>query len=261
MRRVVGFYLLACAISWVIWLPLVAFARGWTETPASPYLHLVGGIGPALAAIVVATHARDRSLRRLVARVLHVPWRWLVIAVGGPIALYVAAGLVVSLAGGEVQWSAIGSTPEFPALGIAAFVLANLVCYGVGEELGWRGFALPQLQRSMSATCASLIIGVAWAAWHLPLFAFTGMSAMGLAAVVGWLASMVAGSFLMTSLFNESGGSVLAVALFHGVLDVLMTSPVGSLQSVMGALVTVAGLTIPFRFGRADLSPRPRTVG
>lgn len=73
---------------------------------------------------------------------------------------------------------------------------------------------------------------------------------MGVGGIAGWFSSMITGSVLMTWLFNSSRGSLLAVALFHGVLDVVMTSPVtGPLPSVMGALITIAGIAIPFVFG------------
>ncbi len=82
---------------------------------------------------------------------------------------------------------------------------------------------------------------------------------MGVAGAVGWLFSLATGSILMTSLFNRSNGSVLAVALFHGVLDIVMTSPVkGALPSVMGAIITLWGLAIPFTLGRANRSRSPR---
>ena len=82
---------------------------------------------------------------------------------------------------------------------------------------------------------------------------------MGIAGAVGWLVSLVTGSILLTWLFNRSGGSVLAVALFHGVLDIVMTSPVtGPLPSVMGAIITIVGLAIPLVLGRANLSRNAR---
>ncbi len=65
----------------------------------------------------------------------------------------------------------------------------------------------------------------------------------------------------MTAMFNASRGSVLVVAIFHGVLDVLMSAPTGGpLQMTMGALVTIAGLTIPFRYDLLSLAPHPRVV-
>ena len=257
---VVRYYLLACGISWAVWAPLAALALGWTTAEAPRYLHLIGGLGPALAAVVVAGSCGDGATRRLLARVSRVD-RWVAVAIAGPVVLYLGAALGVTLAGGTIQLALTGTSTEFPGLGLVGGALANILCYGLGEEIGWRGFVLPRLQRTMSATRASLVIAALWAAWHLPLLAFSGMAAMGPAAALGWLASMFAGSFLMTFLFNASRGNVLAVAVFHGTLDVLMNSPVGSsLQSAMGALVTVAGLTLPFAFGRANLAPVARTA-
>ena len=252
------YYLLACATSWAIWMPLTAFALGWTTTPGSRWLHLLGGFGPALAALVIAATCGGGTVRRMLLRLARLD-RWVALAVAGPVALYLAAAVGVMLVGGAVELGRTGASLEFPELGLVGGALANIVCYGLGEEVGWRGFALPRLQRTMSATRASLVIAGLWAAWHLPLFAFSGMAAMGPVEVVGWLSSIVAGSFLMTLLFNASRGNLLAVAVFHGTLDVLMNSPVGgSLQGAMGALVTVAGLTLPFVFGRANLAPSAR---
>jgi membrane protease YdiL (CAAX protease family) len=201
------------------------------------------------------------SLHRLASRLTVAPPRWIATAIGGPVALYLIAAGVLLLLGHSVNLGATGTSTEYPRLGVGSYAVANIFFYGIGEELGWRGFVLPRLQRSMSATRASLVVALGWALWHLPLFAFAGMSAMGLGAATGWLVSIVAGSFLVTALFNASGGSVLVVALFHGTLDVLMTSPTGGpLQTTMGALLTIAGLTVPFRFGRADLAPRPRVM-
>ena len=257
---VLRYYALACAISWAVWAPLAAFALGWTAVNGPRYLHLIGGLGPALAALILCTAAGNGAVRRLLARIIRVD-RWVALAIAGPIALYLVAAIGVLLLGGRVALEATGASTEFPRLGLLGGALANLVFYGLGEEIGWRGFALPRLQRTMSATRASLVIAVLWAAWHLPLFAFSGMATMGPAAVLGWFGSIVAGSFLMTSLFNASGGNILAVAVFHGTLDVLMNSPVGgSLQTAMGALVTIAGLTVPFRFGRANLAPTARVA-
>jgi hypothetical protein len=78
---------------------------------------------------------------------------------------------------------------------------------------------------------------------------------MNLGGAAGWLFSIVTGSILMTWLFNMSRGSILAVALFHGVLDIVMTSPVkGALPSVMGAIITIWRLAIPFVYGRENLA-------
>jgi len=254
---VVPFFVLACALSWLAWAPLTASALGWSGATPSPYLHLLGGLGPAAAGLILAARGGRASFARLLRRTIAAPPRWIVFGVGGPVALYLIAAVILGLLGHDVDLSATGRSTEFPALGVVSFAIANIVFYGFGEEIGWRGYALPRMQAHQTATRATLYLALGWAIWHLPLFAFSaGLSAMGPAEVLGWAASILAGAFLMTFVFNASGGSVLVVALFHATLDILMTSPTGGpLQITMGALVTVAGLTLPFRFGRRDLAP------
>jgi uncharacterized protein len=159
-----------------------------------------------------------------------------------------------------VAWADIGRSLEYPALGRGAYWAANIFFYGLGEEVGWRGFALPRLQARASALNSALLLGTAWAAWHLPLFAFAGgLSSMGMGEALGWLFSILMGSMLMTWLFNASRGSILAVAVFHGVLDIVMTSPVkGRLPSVMGAIITIFGVGVPLVFGATNLGRHER---
>jgi membrane protease YdiL (CAAX protease family) len=95
---------------------------------------------------------------------------------------------------------------------------------GLGEELGWRGFLLPRLQARHSALVSSLILGIAWGAWHLPLFLLEGMSPtyeMGQAwgvvpALLGYTVLVVMPySILFTWLYNNTKGSLLLAFVFH----------------------------------------------
>ncbi|MEO8179909.1 MAG: CPBP family intramembrane glutamic endopeptidase [Deltaproteobacteria bacterium] len=266
MRRfpLLSYFVLASLLSWLAWAPLAAVGLGWSTIHASPYLHLAGGFGPMIAALVVTTWCDGRpGLIRLAVRCTDARGRLasLAIAVAAPLCLFAVSALALNVSGlGEVAWADVGRSVEYPALNRPVFWLANILCYGFGEEVGWRGFALPRIQARRTALTSAILVSGAWAAWHLPLFAFTaGMSSMGMAGVAGWLFSLVTGSILLTWLFNRSNGSVLAVALFHGVLDIVMTSPVkGALPSVMGTIIMLWGLAIPFTLGRANLSRLPR---
>jgi uncharacterized protein len=255
-----AFFLLASLLSWIAWAPLAAAALGWTTTRYSPYLHLLGGIGPMVAAIVVTAACDGRvGLSRLVERCVAVRGRfgWIVFAIAAPALLFSLSAAALRVAGqGHVAWTDVGRSVEYPSLSRGAYWVATIAFYGFGEEVGWRGFALPRLQARRSAFVSALVIGGAWAAWHVPLFAFAGgLSSMGLGGTVGWLFSLVTGSILMTWLFNASRGSILAVALFHGTLDIFMTSPVeGPLTSIMGAALTIGSLAIPFVFGLTNLA-------
>jgi uncharacterized protein len=159
-----------------------------------------------------------------------------------------------------IEWRSIGRSTEFPELPRSIYWLANVFFYGFGEEVGWRGFALPRLQSHTSALRASLLLAVGWAGWHIPLFAFSsGLSNLGVAGAGGWFMSVVLGSILLTWLFNSSGGSIGAVALFHAALDIFISSPVAApLPNVMGALLTVGTLLLILISGRRDLSWRSR---
>ena len=255
-----SFLVLANLFSWMAWAPLAAAGLGWTTIHPSPYLHLVGGLGPLVAAMIVTAAGDGRAgLVRLVEKcgVGRGRLAWIAFAVAAPVLLFVGSVAALQVAGQDHGvWADVGKSDEYPALPRGVYWAANVLCYGFGEEVGWRGFALPRLQARRSALTSSLLIGGAWAVWHLPVFAFaSGLSSMGVGGVTGWLFSMVTGSILMTWLFNTSRGSILAVALFHGVLDIVMTSPVkGALPSVMGAIITLFGLAVPVVFGTTNLA-------
>ena len=135
--------------------------------------------------------------------------------------------------------------------------------FGYGEEAGWRGFALPRLQSRHSALVASLLLAVGWAFWHVPLFFYRpGYTSMGVAGIAGWFVSLLTGAVLLTWLFNESGGSILVVALFHAAVDVVFTSDYASplLVNASGALIMVWGVGVIVLAGPRSLSRRGTVV-
>jgi len=260
------FFVLAFAFSWVVWAPAVFLARGPSEPRTLAALfHLAGGLGPMVSAFVITALAGGSAgVRELLGRVLR--WRvgvgWWVVAVAGPAILFLLAAAISRLLFGE--WPPLGEfgrSEEFAFLGLTPYWLANIVFYGFGEEVGWRGFALPRLQTGRrSALLAALILSLFWAAWHIPLFLFAmGLKSMGLVAIPGWVFSIVTGSVLLAWIYNSTGGSVLIVAIFHGTLDIAINSPAGpELVNVMGALVTIWGLAALAWGGPKHLSRRRR---
>lgn len=259
------FFVLAYAITWLMWLPLVAAAQGWTG-PASPYWHLWGSLGPMLAAfLVVGLQQGQGGLARLFQGMFkwRVHWLWWAAAVLGPLLVFGIAVAIAWLMGGAwPDWSLVVKVGEYPALGLVGVLIAEIVFYGYGEEVGWRGFALPYLQRKYSVLWASVIISVFWAIWHFPLFfVIEGYRSMGLGMILAWYLSMLTGSILTTWLFNSSGGSILLLAIFHGLLDVVMVNQGVSAGAVniMGMLFTLWGLACLFA-GVANLARRPKVV-
>ncbi len=230
-----------------------------------------GGFGPPIGAAVVI-HASGGDLRTWIGQFFHwrIGARWWAIALGLPLAILAAGSLLFVALGGPVD---LGS---FPFVGIYFFALAWGTIWGGGQEdLGWRGFMLPLLQDRYSALVSSLVVGVAWAGWHLPLFlnATTTHGGWPLSQQLLWVVSILAGSILWTWMYNSTGGSVLAVAVFHAGVNAMgifhpadteALAPGGVpdqwlnlLAEVTGAVpLVVLAVLIVAVYGAATLSPR-----
>lgn len=108
----------------------------------------------------------------------------------------------------------------FPFTSLSAYLVALffMAIKGPVEEMGWRGFVLPLLQRRMAPIWASLVVGVIWGFWHTPAFLLSGAVHSGWA-YIPFFVGTLALSVIMTPLFNRSGGSILLPALLHWQLN------------------------------------------
>ena len=225
------YFLLATALSWTIYIPLVAVRQGWTEAQIPYSLHYLASFGPALAAVILtALLAGKDGLRELWGRIIkwRVPWPYAAFAVLSPMALFVIAVAVMWIVQGEPpDLRLLGQVNYLPYLGWGVLPLW-LITFGFGEEIGWRGFALPRLQKRMSVSRATLILGLLWSLWHVPAFFYletlTGMSWFMLP---GFIFGVLCGAVLLTWLYNGTGGSILMVAIWHALFDLLTASAVG----------------------------------
>lgn len=261
------FFALAYAISWLLWAPLWLPAFGVHGLPVLPFHHALGALGPIAAAFLVSAMETGWTgpgdlLRRMGL------WRgrliWVAIALLAPFALLAFAVVGVSvLAGENLSLAGFGRSREFPQFSTLTFLAYNIVSFGYGEEVGWRGFALPRLQTRHSALVASLLLTLGWALWHLPLFFYRpGYTSMDVFGVAGWFFSLLTGSVLLTWLYNDSRGSILVVAVFHATVDVAFTSSVSSpsVVNAAGALITFWGIIILVAAGPRFLSRRGKVI-
>jgi membrane protease YdiL (CAAX protease family) len=180
-------------------------------TPVSIAFGFLALFGPALSATVVEAATAGRSgVTQLLKRLLI--WRvglaWYVVVLGlPPLLALVATGLAVAL-GAEAAL-------QPPTWGVADLVLFVLV---VGEEIGWRGYALPRLLARTSPLVASVVLGLLWAGWHLPAYVLPGTPQFG-SPFGPFLVWVVAQAVLFTWVFNHTRGSLLLATLFHGSID------------------------------------------
>jgi len=210
MKRhpVAAFYILAFAISWSGYFPQVAYSYGLFPFQ-SPLYFLIGGVGPTLAAVIMAYVLHGKGgLRGLFAPLA----RWRVGAVWYAVALF----------GNAVIWlAAIGlpgrTTLDMGKLGpwftLFPVFLTNLLM-NVWEEIGWRGFALPRLQSRYTALVSSLIVGALWGLWHLPLLLMKDYP-MSTYPRIPWFIGLIASAVLYTWLYNNTNGSLLIATVFH----------------------------------------------
>jgi membrane protease YdiL (CAAX protease family) len=137
--------------------------------------------------------------------------------------------------------SGFGRYSGLSAIGVVPVVVI-VVVLTFGEETGWRGFALPLLQRRYGALAAALLVTPIWALWHLPYF-FTVTTYRGFAPVgyVGFVFGLACGSIVLTWLYNGTGGSILACAVWHGLynLETGTAAANSTIQAVTSAFVYV----------------------
>src|ERR687898_271817 len=161
----VTFFLLAFAITWVVWVPRAV------EAP----MGVVGQVStwaPAIAALLAAALTGGRgAVRELGARLVRwrVGWQWYVVVIIGPAVFSLAVAVISALLGGSWTAAVPLALREGPFVLLPLFLMVLALTDGLGEELAWRGFALPRLLASHNALLASLILGVLWMLWHLPL--------------------------------------------------------------------------------------------
>ncbi len=254
------FFPLAYLFSTILWFPQIASAQGLTSSPASTYWHLIGGLGPMLAAILVTGIISGRDgLRELATRAFkwRVGARWHLFAWLAPVVIFLVGAVVVRFVWGVwPDFRLFGRTEEYPQLPLLVWWVANIFFYGFGEEVGWRGFALPRLQQKYNALTATAILSVFWTMWHLPLFWFIpGYMKMGLGEFMGLSLSFFLGAVILTWLTNSTRGSILITAVYHGASDIVFTTPSpGNLATIIGVLITVLGIIILLTHRPATLS-------
>jgi membrane protease YdiL (CAAX protease family) len=176
-----GIYLVATfAITWSSWWTLAHFIPPGGSPSASPgfmILYLLGGFGPTIGAIIaVASTRRAYGRGDYLARLLR--WRvgavWWLAAIAAPTLFAAGKEWIAVWAGGG------GVTPaDLDAPAKALVIFPTMIVGGGLEELGWRGVAQPEVERRISRLAATLVVGAAWALWHLPLFHIPGVSQSG----------------------------------------------------------------------------------
>lgn len=217
------FFLLAYGFSWSMMLPALLGGNGlglldYTLPKGQvQLLSILFSFGPLVSAIVMSavTGSGVRALLRSYGRLRASLGMYLAALAGPPAAIllgaFVLKGASAFQAFSEDGWMAV---PYYLIFTIVLFPIGG----PLGEEAGWRGFALPRLQRRFGVLLASLILGVLWAGWHLLNF-FIPEAATWTGSFPLYLVLAISLSFLHTWVYYRTGKSLFMVTLFHATVD------------------------------------------
>lgn len=216
------FFVLAFGLTWIFMIADALGSHGILPFRLSIPILIVMGYMPTLAAVIVTWQIKGREGVRALFRkllVARVGLGWYAFAVFG-----IAAMAVITV----VLYNTFGNGPVVPILSknappfsglvemivniVAMYIIVGLVN---GEELAWRGFALPRLQTKYNALTSSVILGAIWALFHLPLFFTATGSSQAEMSFVSFLISTISITVLYTWMYNNTRGSVLMAYLFH----------------------------------------------
>jgi membrane protease YdiL (CAAX protease family) len=247
------FFLIVYAISWTAWITL--FAQRFSPFAGrGRWLYIAAVIAPHVAALVVTAVERGRTgLRAFYRRVLRrVAFRWVIVAICVPPIIYLIRDVIYvgfGLPHGECF--------HRPPRTVTALVLGQLVVV-LGEELGWRGFALPRLVARFGPIGGTLILGIAWAFWHLPLFMIAGTPQYG-TGFLPFALMLMAWSMVITLLVLRAQGSVIPAMLFHASANICAFTIWEPDSPLLGLGPWVVAAVIAGWQLRSELNYRPLT--
>jgi membrane protease YdiL (CAAX protease family) len=251
----VFYFIIAYAGSWLVVLPYLRFGGGAGLLPFSwPVPFAVSAAiapfaGPFLAAFILTGATEGRAgISRLIRRI--VLWRvglqWYLFALVGIPAITLLGAVVLPGVLVSFQTPALSLLLTYPI----SFVASLLIGGPLGEEPGWRGFALPRLQRLQGPLVGSLLLGILWAFWHLPYFWMPewGTPKSNILDIVWFALAAIALTVIYTWVFNNTKGSLLIVILAHASNDAFFIN-----QLFVAPVVTNTLLPLVIGFGAVAL--------
>ena len=217
-RPLVSYFLLAYAGMWIVISPLVMDSFGWIELSDGlrVLLFVLSSLsGPALAAFLVTGVLEGRAgMVRLLRRTFQVRagLQWYAVVLFIFLAIWLAA---YSFLYDGVPLRNLMANPSLLLSAFLPSVIMGLIIPSIGEEPGWRGFALPRLQAAYGPVIATLILGILHGVWHLPALFTPLLGPFTIDGFIVFVLTAAAGTFIYTWVFNNTRGSVWMAMVLH----------------------------------------------
>ncbi len=272
---VTSYFVFTVLLTWLIWFPTVILLtdgfRSPVQTNGMPLLWMTvaqtaGALVPSLVAFFLVRKLEGKAASGAIFRrykLWRTGFRWWMAAILVVPGLTVLA-LVINVYGLQnaiAPTSILGQYLESMGAGGFALLFPFLLATGMIsspllEEFGWRGFALPRLQRSTSALSSSVLLGLVWGVWHLPIWLAYGSN------IPVYLLLIIGHSVILTWIFNSTRGSMLMAMVVHSAMLVSLTHFSSGLSRwTEVTVVWIVVMLIVLVTGSNNLSARPRFTG
>jgi membrane protease YdiL (CAAX protease family) len=250
------FFFFAFAITWSLGALYILIPERMSqifgEDLRSSLPYFVGVFAPAISAVILTAWRGDRgSLKELFRRLIEyrVAFFWILIAIFIYPAIWLVWEVIEKIAGlGSPGWNLEAYAVTLPGLILSGYLFQDPG--PLGEELGWRGFALPRLLQSFNATTAGLILGVIWSVWHLPAFFVAGTAQASLN-LIWFIVTGTMFSVLITWIFAHVRQSVwIAGIVPHMMANASSTAGVYRIGWQSSLMLTAVVVTLVLIFGK-----------
>jgi CAAX protease family protein len=255
------FFAITFGLSWLLWIPFVVSGR-----EVSLFAIAGGAFAPTFVGILLTSlrgNRRDFWMRVVSFRQIGGRW-YAVIFLLFPVIVALSLFIDFCIGGTFYSLKSAVSTVVHP-ISLLAFIVMMLGGGPLAEELGWRGYALDRLQLRWSALTSSLMLGLLWGLWHLPLFFMKGttQNEMGLLSLRFWMffVQVLALSVLFTWVYNNTGRSILSAILMHFMANSSITVIVDlrhalpeRIEVIRTLLLVIAAVVVVVAFGQSRLA-------
>jgi uncharacterized protein len=220
-RNLAIYFLLVFWFIAIMWVSVSIFGLKMPASFSDPALPLwlivalPAAGGPTIAAFLMTAITEGKPGVRVLWRRFwnrNLSIKWLLVSLLGFEALRFVANLAVRTMDGQPYPIVDTSIPLWANVPL---FLQAFVSSGMGEEFGWRGYVLPRFQAKWNALASSMVLGLIWAAWHIPAFIMPDISPLYQKNFLQWIPGILLTSIVYTWIFNNTKGSVLAAALIH----------------------------------------------
>jgi membrane protease YdiL (CAAX protease family) len=207
--------------------------------------HFLGPLGPTISAIIVLyISSKKEGLKKLKDSIIK--WRvgifWILFSsLIIPAFLLLTILLNLAITGNFIDLGAYLSSEGITSpLSLFMWIWVGAISYGIFEEIGWRGYALPKLQEKYNPLISTIILFVGWGFWHTPMFFYR----FNLDILFGWLYGLFLGAIILTFIYNSSGGSTFTAILFHTSNNICWLFNIAEIQIYLTIMLTILVLII-----------------